>query len=327
MSRKTRAPTLSLDDRLAAVAALRGAPEGPEAEAGLIRALSDPSGLVVGSAARLIDEAGLRSLMPHLPDAFARLVPEGATRDAGCKGKLAICEALVRHEQNAPEVFLVAVRLVQLEAVWGGAVDTAPGLRASGALGLAMLDHEEAMDELARLLADPAGQARAGAACALGNIGRVESLPLLRYKALVGDPEPDVQSEVMSALLSLSPSRSLAFVASFLHGKEMDAEAAALCLGESRRAEAFPHLRDFARRAAPRQQRIALLALGLLRSPEATALLLEVLGREPAPTAAHALAALAIQRYDEALVGQVRELVQARRERKLLDAFEDHFGD
>lgn len=325
MARPPRTPPL--EDRLARVYALREAPDTPEAEEQLRRALEDPSGLVVASAAKLIDDAGLRRLFPLLPAAFLRLVPGGAETDKGCKGKLALCDALLHHEQNAPEVFLAAVRVVQLEASWGPPVDTAPGLRASGALGLAMLDHADAMDELARLLADPATQARAGAAVALGNIGRTESLPLLRYKAQLGDPEPEVQSEVMSALLSLSPARSLPFVASFLDGKDADAESAALCLGESRRPDAFPILRDFARRAPPRLQRAALLALGLLRSPEATALLLETLERAAPTQAAHALAALAIQRYDEELVAQVRGVVERRRETTLMRAFVERFED
>jgi len=51
--------------------------------------------------------------------------------------------------------FLTAVRHFQREPVWGGLADTAGGLRARGALGLARQGHEQFMLLMADLLVDP----------------------------------------------------------------------------------------------------------------------------------------------------------------------------
>src|SRR5438093_736437 len=83
----------------------------------------------------------------------------------------------------------------------------------------------------------------AAAADAVGAAGRADGIPLLRYKALVGDADPQVLTECFAALLALAPSDSLAFVAPFLrHGDEAVSESAALALGQSRLEGAFPIL-------------------------------------------------------------------------------------
>lgn len=315
-----------VEDRLAALSAVRADPRAPGAEDLLRKALSDQSSAVVASAATLVGDASLDALYPLLPPAFERFVPDGANTDKGCRAKQAIASALLKNEVEAASVFLTGVRIVQMEASWGPPVDTAGGLRGTCGMGLAMLDHPDALDHLSVLLADPQTQARAHAACALGNLGRAESIPLLRFKCMIGDEEAEVLSECFTSLLALRWASSLPFVASFLDSpKETTAEAAALALGESRRDEAFPILRDFAERARPGMVRTALLALGLLRSPAATEVLLGVVERAMPPTVAHALAALAIQRHDEALAERVREIVKRRKLRSLDQAFRDSF--
>lgn len=315
-----------LDERLAALHALREDPRAPGAEDLLRRSLAESSGIAVAAAAAIIGDTPLTALLPLLPAAFDRLVASGADHDKGCRGKLAIAAALLKNEMEAAPLFLTGIRLVQREPIWGGSVDTAASLRGTCALGLAMLDHREAMEEIAVLLADPESQARAHAAVALGNIGRTESIPLLRFKCLVGDDSPEVITECFSSLLSLRGDQALPFVASFLDGKsEATAESAALALGQSRRDAALPLLRDFADRARPALLRSALLALGLLRSAAATDALLAAVEKAPVPTATHALSALAIQRGDEALTARVRAVVEKRRLRALDQAFAEVF--
>lgn len=322
MARRTR-----FEDQLLTIHALREDPRAPGAEAALRRAMNDGSGPVVASAATIIGDAALDELYPLLAPAFERLVAGGAEADKGCRAKFAIADALVRNEVEAADVFLTGITLVQREPVWGGSVDTAASLRGTCGLGLAMLDHPDAPDLLAGLLADPEAKARAFAGAALGNLGRVESVPLLRFKCLVGDEAGEVLQECFASLLSLRWSASLTFVAGFLDARvDTTAEAALLALGTAKRDEVFPVLRDFADRARPALLRSALLAVGLLRSAEATKLLLGVVDEGPLPAAAHALGALAIQRHDEDLVSQVRTIVASRRSRALDQAFELEFG-
>ena len=317
-----------LDDQLAALSALREDPRGPAADALLRRSLEDRHGMVVAGAASIIGDAGLQHLYDLLPPAFERLVEGGVEHDRGCRGKLAIAAALLQNEVEAAQVFLTGIRLVQREPVWGGSVDTAAGLRGTCGMGLAMLDHPDALDALATLLADPEAQARAAAACALGNTGRGEAIPLLRYKCLVGDEAPDVLTEAYTSLLAIRWAASLPFVAGFLRSEhDSTAECAALALGQSRRDEAFPFLRDYAAQARPSLIRGALLALGLLRTPEATEVLVAVVAEGSVPRASHALSALAIQRFDETLSKRVRAVVKGRKLRALDQALAAAWAD
>lgn len=327
MARRASRPEARLEDRLAALHAARLDPRSPASEVRLRAALDGGLGLEVASAAETIGEAGLDALYPLLAPAFARLLAAGTEADRGCKGKLAIAELCWKAELDAAEVFLAGIAHVQPEAVWGGTVDTAASLRGTCGLGLAMLDHPDALERLADLLADPEDKTRAFAGLGLGNLGRPEAVPLLRFKARVGDASGEVMQEVFGSLLSLRWSASLPFVAGFLAARpDTTAEAALLALGSSKRPEAFPALRDAAAVARPALVRCAMLALGLLRTPEATAWLLGVVREGALPTAAHAIAALGIQRHDEALADSVRAAIAGRRSRTLEQAFETEFG-
>src|SRR5205807_656482 len=94
------------------------------------------------------------------------------------------------------------------------------------------------------LLADSEKVARVAAVQALGATGSMAAVPLLRFKARVGDKELEVTWECFTALLQLEP-ESVEFVAEFLRaGDEAICEGAALALGEARRPEAFEYLRD-----------------------------------------------------------------------------------
>ena len=120
--------------------------------------------------------------------------------------------------------------------------------------------------------------------------GRDGGIPLLHLKALAGDAEPRVVSECLLALLRLDPGGALPFVASFFDRGDAAAEAAAVALGESRRAEALPLLRGWLDRASRRGlARAALLAIASLRRDEAVDLLLSLAKDEPGPLAREAL--------------------------------------
>jgi hypothetical protein len=210
-------------------------------------------------------------------------------------------------------------------------VDTAVGLREACALGLARTSHAEVLSALAELLADPEPRARAAAARAIGDHGRIAAIPLLRYKALAGDEEPRVIVECLNALLHLDARGSLPFVSGLLeptsaHGRTAPdrAERAATALGESRLAEAFPVLREWYPKAAARRLgRTALAAIAALRRDEAFDYLLSLVREGEVPEARDAIGALA-GHGDEPLRARLRAAAAGRP--ALADAVERALG-
>ena len=79
----------------------------------------------------------------------------------------AIATALHRSGAYEDALFLIGMRWVQREPVWGGTVDVACELRSMCAMALLRLGHPSAATEVAELLADPEPAARAGAAHAI----------------------------------------------------------------------------------------------------------------------------------------------------------------
>jgi hypothetical protein len=106
----------------------------------------------VARAAKLVRKSEICQLIPELVASFERFMENVATKDPNCLAKKAIAEALYRLEYGEETLFLKGIRLVQKESVWGGKVDTAPGLRGVCALGLVRMNYPDAMGALADLL-------------------------------------------------------------------------------------------------------------------------------------------------------------------------------
>jgi hypothetical protein len=316
---------LDLDAALLRVKELRKDPAAAGAEDALREILRGRFSHAAAKAAELAGDAGLRDLAPDLVAAFDRFLEDPVKRDPGCLAKTAIVDALQQLDSDEGELYLRAARHVQLEPVYGGRQDTAPGLRGAAARGLVRMNHPDAMVVLAELLADAELPARIAAARAVAYHGGAAGLPLLRLKALVGDPEVEVVSECLLALLRISAADSAPFVARFLETEL--AEAALLALGESRTPEALEVLRAFLARTADRElSRTALLAIALLRSDEAVDLLLGFLESEPGPSARDAIRAFEIYRSDERVVERVRQAVRRREGADLTTTFEEVLG-
>src|SRR4051812_30231804 len=115
----------SLDDKLAAVRALRDRDPSPEVTAEVRKALADKSNLVVAAAAAIAGDQGLAELAPALEAAFGPFLIDPLKNDKLCRAKLAIVQALDKLEHNRADVFQKAARHVQREPVWGGSEDTA----------------------------------------------------------------------------------------------------------------------------------------------------------------------------------------------------------
>jgi HEAT repeat protein len=317
-----------LEAALAEISALRAEPRAPAALRRLRAALAHDSSHAAARAAEIAGEGELEELAPALAQAFTRFLRHPVKSDPGCRAKEAIADALGRMGCPQEELFLVGIRHVQMEPVWGGRADTASGLRGACARGLLQTSHPSALVEATQLLADPELPARIAAARALGHSGGLHAVPGLRLKVLAGDPEASVTSECLSALLAIDPQDSLEFAAGLLASPQRRLqEAAALALGASRLPGALAPLRAAWEACVdPNLSRVLLTAIASMRSDESLAFLLGVVGTQPGPLAREAIDALAIFRDDEHLAARVRATASARRDLDLGAALREAFG-
>jgi hypothetical protein len=289
----------------AKLAALRDAPN----HADTLSALRGNIGVLVAAALRHVETHGL---VDELAPAFARLCEQATKRDPGCRGKVAIARWLHDNDRWEDAVFSRGVIYEQREPAFGGAVDTAGELRGICGIAYAHAGASEALDVLARLLADPEPVARIAAAQGLG-VSRRDGSALLRYKVLVGDAEPDVVAAVLEALLALTGEAALDFVAALLPPHDARAELAAYALGGSRLATALPRLVAWSAECAPRQrQTVAFLALALLRDTQANAVLVDVIANAERAEAIAAAKALATFKADPVIATAIRDAAAAR---------------
>ena len=246
--------------------------------------------------------------------AFAEWSKNASERDHGCKALTAIAKTLAALDHPAAQVYSFGICHVQKEASFGPPVDTAAALRGICAQGLVRMSHPDALEQCVTLLADPEVPARVGAVRAISESGQVAGVMLMRYKALIGDSDEDVTAECFAGLLRLAPGDSVAFIAKFLDSDHDDIrERAALALGESRLAAAFPWLREaWERHVHGSFRRTLLLAMAMLRQDEAVEFLLVRLAEDSEKSAVDALAALALYGRDETVRKRIEEILATR---------------
>jgi hypothetical protein len=278
-------------------------------------ALRDPHPLLVARAAQLCGDRLHYDLEGDLIGAFERLRPLPYQRDPQCMAKGAIARALVALDCQHPAPYRSGIRLRQPEPVWGGAVDTAVDLRATCAMGLVQTRDPRALIDLVGLLADPEPRARAGAARAIACAEPLAAEAVLRVKALMGDPEPEVVGECLAGLLQVESDESPRFVAGFLDALDPAVrEQAALALGGCRLDLALELLRERwdAEPLKGEAHRILLRGAILHHSEAAFDWLLVVIARGDPGTAAWLVRELAVYRTNARLFERVREAVEAR---------------
>jgi hypothetical protein len=288
------------------LAALRDEPD----RADVLAALRGTIGVLVAAAVKHVESLGLAD---ELAPAFERLCEQAAKRDPGCRGKIAIARHLHDADLWDERVLARGVTFVQEEPAFGGPVDTAAELRGVCGISYAHAGRPDSLDVLAELLADRDRTARIAAAQGLGDAGRIDASALLRYKALAGDAEPEVQAAVLEALLRVSGAGAIDFVARMLPAHDGRAELAAYALGGSRLAEAVPILDAWLDDCSPRQRReVGYLALALSRDDRATARLADVVRDGDRADALAAAKALATFAADPAMATKIRDAAQAR---------------
>ncbi len=313
-----------LETKLGRVAELRKAPSGAGG-AELLAFLGEAEPYLVARTAELIAEQGLVDLVPGLAAAFRRLV-EGSQPDPGCTALAKVAQSLSQLVAYEPELYLLGLGLVRRERSGTVFVDAAVPVRAECAMALVRIAYRDALLDLAPLLADDEAPVRAAVARAIGDLGSDGAAAVLPLKLRVGDADPDVLGACMAGLLVAAPARFLPTVAGYLDDGELG-ELAAIALGESRKPEAFPLLRDALGSRRTAHSSAILVALALLRTDQATDHLLDVLAKAPESLAEQALGALAVQRHLPILSGRVRTIVEGRGEPGLRRALVQKFGD
>lgn len=281
-----------LEQQLAALESLKSDGPGTGSEAALRKALSARNNYYVSKAGTVVEQLGFKQLIPELLAAYSRFFEQDDTQ---CWAKNALIKAIGELGYDEPDPFLRGLTHIQMEAVWGGRVDTAGTLRAYCALALAACRAMPGMQVLRHLvpaLVDPEKTVRTEAARAVAHLGRDEGALLLRLRALQGDAESEVLGAVFSGIIALEHHAGIDFVATFLQSEGDAAGEAALSLGESHDAFAFEILKRELEAMGDRSLRQTLLtAIALTRLPEATAYLLD-LARRGGPEAAEAKRAL-----------------------------------
>jgi HEAT repeat protein len=219
------------------------------------------------------------------------------------------------------------MRHQQMEPSFGPPVDTAGALR--GTCTHALVDCPGISDaDLLTLLLEPLTDAdksvRIDAARAIGNVGGVSAVLLLRLRALLGSDEPEVLGEVYAALLSLEGAPAIPLVAQSLKaGDELAAEAA-YALAGLRTTEALAVLQARMREGADEWFGAVLLsAIALTRLPEAMDLLVSLIERD-AREAVAVIEAIGRIAPNAELRERVERAVEQADSPRLRRAFQEH---
>ncbi|ACL02223.1 PBS lyase HEAT domain protein repeat-containing protein [Desulfatibacillum aliphaticivorans] len=288
-------------------------------------ALKDKHQLVVALAAKFCEEYLFEDLEPDLIKAYNRFLANPVKKDPNCRAKEAIVRALAAINCQDVDFFIEGLKYRQLEPIWNDFTDTAVDVRVSCAMGLASASYPRALVELAQLLNDPEDQARIGAVRAIAITQPLGAEALLRFKALLGDSNPDVASEALAGLLQLAPQDSKEFVHGFFQD-DMDLvlrESLALSLGESKTDEALEILQElWENEPYKREQDLVLLRGAVLhRSEKAFDWLIDVISEGDRNIALFIIEELSIYSANEQLAAKIQSALAQFDDEELTSRF------
>jgi hypothetical protein len=261
-----------IEAQVAALEVLRSA--APEAaEAALRKALQHRNNYLVAKAAKLASGLNLNALAPDLAAAFERFRINAIKADPQCWAKIAIAKALAALEYQEHELFLLGMRHIQLEPVWGGSSDTAGPLRGTCALALVQcrgLNSTSLLAYLTELFADKELPVLIDAVRAVEQVGSDAAMLLLRLRAELASGEPELLGACYAGVLHLEGPGAIPWAAKFLAHESDAAAEAAIAIAETRTLQAFTSLKATYERARDIWFRTALLsAIALTRQDEA----------------------------------------------------------
>ena len=206
-----------IDARLQRLRAIRQEPITPDLLKELRSLLDDSSNLVVADAAEIAGERALVDLAPDNAAAFERSHDRSGKRPTSCAvPRSRIAGAAPTNSTTTSRPFSCVACITGSEPIFGTDNDMAwPAARQSARSVWFALNYRGVVILLADMLLDKDIKARTAAVTALGETGSPAALPLLRFKARIGDVEPSVTGECLSALIRLDPFEMLPFVAGF----------------------------------------------------------------------------------------------------------------
>lgn len=252
----------------------------------LRKTLTHKSNFIVSKAARLVADTELVPLLPDVLVAYDRFFTDAAKTDPQCWAKDALSKALVKLGHRTIAEYLRGMRHHQMEPSFGPPVDTAGALR--GTCTHALVDcpgisDSDLLTALLEPLTDIDKTVRMEAARAIGQVGGVSAMLILRLRAML-DPaqeEPEVLGEVYRSLLSLEGAQAIHLVASRLEPGDDLAGEAAFALADLRTAEALqPLVSRFKEGPDTWFAAILLSAIALTRLPEAIDFLISLIERD-----------------------------------------------
>jgi HEAT repeats len=272
------------EEQIAALDALREAPEEEVRGATLRKALVHRNNFIVAKAADLVREFRMADLTAELLQAFDRFLENPVKNDPQCWAKNALSRALAALEYQESDIFLRGMRHIQMEPVWGGRSDTAGTLRATCALALVQcrsLSENDLLSYLLELLADTDKTVRLEAVRAIEQVGSPSASLLLRLRAMLGSDEPEVLGACYGAILRMEGVSAIPWVQRFLGTGDDNAAEAALAIAGTHSTAAFETLRaSFEKADDPWWRSVLLSAISLTRQEEAHEFLLELVRTE-----------------------------------------------
>jgi HEAT repeat protein len=289
----------------------------------LLRALQDRSNFVVAAAARGLSTSPSQQAIEPLMQRFRWLDEKGKTRDATCAARIAIIPALVACEAaEAGDLYLRAIRTVQIEPSGMGVEDVAIPLRIEAATALATFRIPGTLLALAILLVDASPVARAAAATALEYLGDPGAVAVLGMRlARPGAEEPEVLVACMDALVNLDADAALQLVSPFLESTDPylvagAATALARRLGQSYHEKVLVLLEEACDRTAAQAREAVILAIASMRS-DATAVSLSRLANHHEAAVRLATVMALEQRADAESERLLRELAARTTDRQV----------
>jgi hypothetical protein len=318
--------TQTLRARLRRVEELRATSDPDALLAGLQRDLGDASNHVVAKAAAIAGSRYVPAAIPDLLAAYERLFI-GPEVDPLALGKLAIAQALKELDFRDPAPFVEG--LAYFEPVGIRKDDRAADLRITCAHALVAcdLDGRKRLELLIDHLVDPDRTVRREVVRAVAQVGGMESVLLLRFKALAGDADPEVYGECFRALLELDARESVAFVEKFLTARNADvAIEAAGALAGSRVAGALDVVVRLWMGGIPAELRRAIV-FSCAASPLAAAseFLLSIVAERQSDFAIWALSALASSRFRGDVKDRARDAAHKRDDAGVMAAYAREF--
>jgi hypothetical protein len=234
-------PKRIFDTELITLEALRNAlPEAAEPE--LAKAFNLRNNFLVAKAAAVTLHHRLTALTPNLAAAFRRFLENSAKSDPQCWAKNALAKTLAAFEYQEAELFLIGMRHIQLEPVWGGSADTAGTLRGICALALVQcreLNSYGVLTYLTPLFSDKELSVRVNAVRAVEQVGTDSAALLLRLRAELASDAPELLGACYSGVLALEGLAAIPWAAQFLPPEDDAAAEAAMAIAQTHTPEAF----------------------------------------------------------------------------------------